>query len=427
MKKIFHFLLSLLIALVGSPLSALASTEIFTPPMYVSVLELNKQVMQLKEDVLNQERANRDEEISVRALAQKNADMAQKLQASDFFTNIDTMRQLKEVMDHYGRQLDEHNRLLMARNEETRGLRQRIEKLEHLFDPVIYLNKDVEAMKSLSSLASDLKEQKISLVAKNQSLVEKNQQLLDLKAQLVRAQEELKSTKSPSTIDDNLKPQIKRIKEYQKSLKDKDAYMMQLEDKIIKRDGQIIELKAKLVDALKQLVKAQKDLAVKDKTIQRQQEAIEDLHQDINEIQQSVSGLQKDFSKYDGGFDGIDTNIKALKNQLVQAQVRAGDADGQGKELVQLKGDVAALNYQVQTSQEDLGDYQTQVKKLNDAVDGLTAQVSTKDKDLQQKNEQINQLKEQVQKTAGYKDMIKKVQAHLADLDRKSTRLNSSH
>ena len=64
MKKIFHSCLTVSFLLSTVPLQAFASQVINTPPIYVSVLELNDQVQQIKKDVLNQERNTRDERAS---------------------------------------------------------------------------------------------------------------------------------------------------------------------------------------------------------------------------------------------------------------------------------------------------------------------------------------------------------------------------
>ncbi|MBI3602770.1 MAG: hypothetical protein HY209_07765 [Candidatus Omnitrophica bacterium] len=251
--------LILLIILTGAPLTALAAQGVVTPPVFVftQTSGLGKDETQLKNDVLNQERANRDAEIEARNLAEENVKII------DTFANYENFRQLKTVLLNYGRKLDERNRKLMARNEETIVLRNRIEKLEHLFDAVIKLNSDVEVIKVASGIAAS-QDQKNFLIFKNRSLVEKYKQLLDFKAQLARTKEELQKaqhryqallaqnnavqppSQELSKINDHLKSQTAYLEQYQMSLQDKDSRIGALNTTVKHLTAQVANLEQQL-------------------------------------------------------------------------------------------------------------------------------------------------------------------------------------
>ncbi len=460
MKKILHFFLSILMAISTAPLNALASEIITTPPIFVRVMDLNKDVVQLKNNVLNQERANRDEEFSAVQLAEENAVLAQKVEElqqqvssarakskeNDFVASVDSLDQLREVMENYSLQLDERNRQLMAHNEETRALRARIAQLEQTAQAN---NKYIENLRQSSaeldqqeeSLITDLKDQKDFLIFKNKSSVEKYQQLLDYKSQLAVTKEDLQKIKGlyqkflessgqkqqeASAITEDLKSQAKRLREYQASLQDKDKHMSQLEDLILQKDNEIAQLKAALASAHDQLTKAKRELAAKDKIIGGQQRVIEGLNQDMGQMKQNVFDLQKDYARYDESFERIRENVLVLQSKLASAQQRAADADVQEKDLIKLKGDVAALTYQLKTSQEDSQQYQNQIQQLNATIDGLTAQVVAKNKELQDKSTQISQLQQQLQANSSYEATIKELQTQVSTLTDQAAALKVS-
>lgn len=417
MKKFFYLFISLLVVFLGLPPSVFAVQEINTPPIFVSPLaSLNQDVVQLKNTVLNQERANRDQEIEDRSLAQQNAELTQRIadlqnqiahpgqntNTDDLYSRLENLRELKEALENYGRGLDERNRTLLDHQEGLNTLRARINKLEHLFDPVIDLTKEVEAMKSPSAakLLSSLQDQKEFLVFKKQSLIEKYQQLLDFKAQLATTKEELENLQrqvktSPwQGTNENLKYQKMSLEKYQRVLWEKDRHIADLEDQIIKKDEQIAQLKSNL--AL--------------------------VHREISQMHQDLADLRQAYATDDEAFQRIRANIMALKQKLAAAQAPtapplAGSGQAQpgysggltheDEELIKLKGEIAVLNYRLENDQEDMRDYRNQTADLQKQLEEQkikSAQLSSMLDVYQQKMDN---------KDAGFKEEVRQLQSDL--------------
>lgn len=423
MKKFFSLFISVSVVFLGLPLRVFAVQEINTPPIFVSpVIPLNQEVVQLKNTVLNQDRANRDQEVEDRSLAEHNAELTQKIvdlqnqlarqsqnsKDNDLYSRLEDLQQLKEALQNYGRGLDERNRNLIARNGDTSALRARIDKLEHLFDPVIGLTKDVEAMKSLSAteLASSLQDQKEFLVFKSKSLVEKYQQLLDFKAQLTMTKQELQNLQykykealeqqgssipkasSWGEISENLKYQKMSLEKQENALLQKDRHIADLEDQIIKKDTQIAQLKSDLAFA----------------------------HVEISRMHQDVANLRQAYATDDGAFERIRANIMALKRKLAAAQAQ-GYTSGLSKEdveLIKLKGDVAVLNYQLENDQKDFADYEDQIKQQQDTINHLTVQFEQQKKQSAQLSSMLDVYQQKMDKVdTGSKEEISQLQSDL--------------
>ncbi len=434
MKKFFHLFISVSVVFLGLPLRVFAVQEINTPPIFVSpVIPLNQEVVQLKNTVLNQDRANRDQEVEDRSLAEHNAELTQKIvdlqnqlarqsqnsKDNDFYSRLENLQQLKDALENYGRGLDERNRNLIARNEGTSALRARIDKLEHLFDPVIGLTKDVQAMKSPSAtkLASSLQDQKEFLVFKSRSLIEKYQQLLDFKAQLAATKEELQNLQrkyekaleqqSRSTpkaspwegISENLKYQKMSLEKYENALLQKDRHIADLEAQIIKKDTQIAQLKSDLAFA----------------------------HVEISRMHQDLANLRQAYATDDGAFERIRANIMVLKRKLAAAQAQGytSGLSNEDIELIKLKGDVAVLNYQLENDQEDFTDYENQIRQLHDTIDHLTAQSKTQTVEFKTTTTSLQGQIEDLKKKAAAPEEVADLQKQLEQQKKESAQLSS--
>jgi chromosome segregation ATPase len=479
MKKIFHITLCLAFVSTMLPVSAFAEQLLPLPPTYVNTVYFNKDVYQstvsnkdlpqLKSDVLNQERSNRDQELLTRTLAQENAILVGKLQElqkqvnltntpmkiKDLSTSIETLRDLRGVMEDYDRQLDERNRQMNLRNEQTIELRTRIDRLEAFYTEVMNLNKSVEDAKKTSAaefekkqkeLESQFKDEEEFLIFKNQTLVAKYQQLLDYKAQLTRTREDLQRVqanyqallqelsrpqvktptpvpapvvedKAPTLLNEtleNLKTQTIRLQQYQGDLKSKDDQLNQLQEKILKKDQEIAQLKA-------DLAKSQQELAEVKSVLNIQQGAMEEIHQDLDAMKETVSELRDKYAHYDEGFGLIRMKILQLKDKLATSEAHASEMENQSEALKKLKETIADLTTQVRASKADLGIYQTQIKQLNASVADLTTQLATKNKEVQDKDAQIDQWKGQAQAS---EITIKDLKGQVSDLNHQISSMN---
>lgn len=476
MRKTFHICLSSIVALSALPLKAAASSTSNLSPVYVKTVFLNregaspvvemgdKDIAQLRAIILDQERINRDEELNAQQLAHENLTLLGKLRdfqkhyyiygqpQSSLGENIQTLNELRAALEKYGRQLEERNRYMILSNEQTIGLRARMDQLETLYKQVIAINSDVESIRRAKVsveqedlLAAKFADQADFLIFKQKTLGEKYQYLLDVKAELARVKQELQalnvryqelekqgldraaamkaleqgSAELNKTVD-GLKAETARLLELQSSLKQKDETILSLQQEIIKKDREIVSIKEEIVklrqeaDQLKsgmavkdeQIVRLNEQLrsesssksaletqiADKDRTIASQQDSIGSLKKDISSMQLSTDELRAKYLEYNQSFDAIRKNVVGLKEELAAAQKRAMLAEEQEQRLAGLKRQVADLMNELSSSKTDLGMYQQKISVLNGSIDELNAQISAKNKELSAKDEEMGEL-----------------------------------
>ncbi len=470
MRKTFHLLLSSLIASSMTPFKVFAIETPTLNPVFVQGSYLNKDVPQLKEELLKQERLSRNEEDMTRALAQQNAILVGKMQelqktilmkskepkVLDLVDSINSLEDLRIVMETYSRQLDERNRQMMMRNEQTIDQRARISKLEALYKETLSVNSNVEALKKEFSPIDDKKQEKLESQFKSQkdflqfkakTLDQKYKQLVSFKQQLLRTQEELQSAnhrledlagKNKYKTEDQLNLKTDQLKkdaglsrEYEESLKDKDSRLMQLQEQILNKDQEISQLKMELIASKKLLIQSQESLAEKEKIIVDQKKSMDNLHQDLVGMQRDMADLKFKFTHYDEGFELIQTRIIDLKKKLVDVQARAAQKDeliSQLKEqnkisqktIIELREQLKTLSNQVNSLKNDMADFLTMKDRLRlyDVVDSghhMLEKLSVEKASLLTQLLQSNQERKEY-----YRDQLKKTIVYWQELNQGS-------
>jgi chromosome segregation ATPase len=453
MKNIFTAFLCVLLTLSTTPVQVLAAERpVNFPPIYVSPIQGTStrapdfDIHQLKEEVLNQERINRDQEILVKQLSQENAALTEEVEqlqkqnpglSKSLSDSLEILSDLRQVMLAYSYQLDERDRTMILNNETTLDLRERIRQLEAKYSQVLSENAvleqdkksaiDHELAQKQGELTSQYEDQMEFLAFKEKTITEQYQQLLDYKAQLIRTKEDLEKVRSnyqalieqtknasvqtvikevpvaqaqeaqPLTVQaptdvnsamfqetlENLKAQTIRLQQYQTELKSKDESVFDLQDKILKKDEEIAKLKNELLETKNQLTTTKEQLAASQKEV----EALKALATNTPEVTpEQMATAQKELS-------ASQEKIVKTEKELVEAKTTVSS---QQEAITVLNSDLNQMKKNVGELKEKYAHYDEGFALIRLKIIELKQQLAdaqTVNKDMASQKEAVEKLK----------------------------------
>ncbi len=401
------------------------------PSAVPQVIDLSKEIKELSAAVALKQQQNRNVESSLAQLVSENATLSQTIMEQqktiavlrgqissarpvsdtaamrDILGDREQYGKLKNMLTNYSAQITEHSKMVKDQDAVISELRSRVEKVNHIFDQAVDITYTVgqargmlkvpppvvvDHRNEMDALAATLADQKNALESKNALLADQAKQLAELKDELAKTKEQLKEVQKqygaiihqaqvavmpPAPVmPAPVVPAVSSVVQL--------PIQAQVPLQVVVPDPLI---EARLTSKIAAITQLTTDLNDKD-------QALAKLNTVIAAKDEEIVALKKALAEAQTVIDGRDAEIarlhrstpeKVMVEKVMIEKVMVTDTEA-NEELVKMKGEVAALNYQLETNVEDMAENQQQINILNIMVD-----------DLKSKNERAEQDRAQAQ------------------------------
>ncbi|MBF0505039.1 MAG: hypothetical protein HQL14_08060 [Candidatus Omnitrophica bacterium] len=344
------------------------------PPIIVNAYNLQA----LNQQTLQRDRQNRDEEIAIKGLIEKNNELISTTLSRQ---QAEGLQKVNQIMLSYRDALLIRDRERIAAN----SLR------PSRYDDLIALTQDVEMMKGIHH----------DLESRSNVIEEKYKILNDLKEEMMALNEKLKGPGSPQEALDQKDGVIEGFKKIVQQEQDKiqmlvgklgvmDQKIAQLDEILAQKDQQIAQLKDNLA-------RAQRDAASQAQLIKTQAVQMADLSQQLKD--QNIPpadrmSLSNQIQRQADELKDKDEAIRWLKVVLAATKTKAAysklSSEPDQLALPQLQVEVREIKDEFALRSKDFNQYENSIIFLKDQVGQLGKQ-------LTQKQQQVDLLKEELE------------------------------
>ncbi len=317
----------------------LAAQVVEVPPI---IVEPSYNLSEINEQMLEQDRINRDQELAIKGLAEQNQSLAQTAQQDS------TLDQINQTMLNYRNALLERDRARIMAN----GLR------ASRYDDLIALTEDVDGMKGVGptlQLKSDLIEQKYKI-------------LMDLKNEMVVLNKKLEEEALHKHSENINQEQAQKILFLTQRLAELDQRVSRYDEILAEKDQQIAQLKFSLAGARKEA--AGKDIQ-------------------LGQLRLQLSQTQ--------------TQVGLLKSELENRIARENNQD---QESSAQKAQVDQLKMQLSQKQAQVDLLKSELENKITEENNQGQEASAKDEMVKQQRDQITVLKAQAQELSSKEELM---------------------